>query len=242
LQSELKKDYGLFSGETVLEWTEKLIYEKTGITKATFKELHDLKLKGKPILDVYFIGTNISTSFAEVFSYEHTPDLVISDALRISMSIPFIFKPHRCHIKLEGERVPFGPLYIDGGVGDNYPIWLFDKQKYQNTAIENSNSFVWNRETLGFRFVSKDRKKHYEHGVPLSGKEVNSLGSFVMSVVSCLYSKQEIEHRKSDDIKRTVYINDCGVTSVDFDIENEKKKQLVESGFSAVTDYFKDEL
>ena len=50
------------------------------------------------------------------------------------MSIPLIFKPHRCHVKLEdGTRNAVGPLYIDGGVGENYPIWLFDKQKYQNS-------------------------------------------------------------------------------------------------------------
>lgn len=194
------------------------------------------------MLDVYFISTNISTSFSEVFSFEHTPDLIISDALRSSMSIPFIFKPHRCYVKLEtGERVPIGGLYIDGGACDNFPIWLFDKYKYQQGSIENSklDEFVWNHETLGFRFLSKERKNYYENGGPRPEKEVNSLGSFVMSVISCLYAKQEIEHRKSRDVNRTVYIHDCGVTSVDFDMELEKKKELVEAGFTAVKDYFK---
>jgi predicted acylesterase/phospholipase RssA len=29
-----------------------------------------------------------------VFSFETTPDMVIADAVRISMSIPFLFVPH----------------------------------------------------------------------------------------------------------------------------------------------------
>ena len=35
----------------------------------------------------------------EIFSYKTTPFVVISDAVRISMSIPFVFKPHSKYVK-----------------------------------------------------------------------------------------------------------------------------------------------
>lgn len=57
--------------------------------------------RGRP-LTIYFIGANISTGFAEVYSYEDTPLMKVADAVRISMSIPLFFAAIR---KNEGESV-----------------------------------------------------------------------------------------------------------------------------------------
>ena len=38
------------------------------------------------------MGSNISTGYSEVFSYEHTPNTRVADAVRISMSIPLFFQ------------------------------------------------------------------------------------------------------------------------------------------------------
>ena len=83
------------------------------------------------------MGVNANTGKTEVFSFEHTPDVIISDAVRISMSIPVLYEPHALYAKNEeGLRVPYEPklgqVYIDGGVLDNYPLWLFDKAGYLN--------------------------------------------------------------------------------------------------------------
>jgi NTE family protein len=61
----------------------------------------------------------------------------ISDAVRMSMSIPFFFTPVRLHLNVESDGVTpktdgMGekgqPVYIvDGGVCSNFPIWLFDR-------------------------------------------------------------------------------------------------------------------
>jgi NTE family protein len=67
------------------------------------------------------MGTNLSTRFGEVFSAEHTPRMCIADAVRISMSIPLFFAAKR---SLRGD------VYVDGGVLENYPIKLFDREKY----------------------------------------------------------------------------------------------------------------
>lgn len=77
--------------------------------------------ESKGFRDIYFIGTNISTGFAEVFSYERTPRICIADAVRISMSMPLFFA---------SKRSPRGDVYVDGGLIDNYPIKLFDRKEY----------------------------------------------------------------------------------------------------------------
>ena len=111
---------------------------------------------------MYFMGTNISTGFAEVFSSEHTPRMCVADAVRISMSIPLFFA---------ARRSPRGDVYVDGGVLDNYPIKLFDRQKYveacsheppyykeHNAQLARDGKtvspYVYNEETLGFRLDS----------------------------------------------------------------------------------------
>jgi len=94
---KLKKTFGLFSGIAFRSWAEKLIEKKVHKKLITFQELKKLKQQDpntyKHIKDLYFIGTNITTGYSEIFSAEHTPDMIISDAVRISMSIPFLFTP-----------------------------------------------------------------------------------------------------------------------------------------------------
>jgi predicted acylesterase/phospholipase RssA len=50
------------------------------------------------------------------------------------MSIPFVFYPHQYFVKNKnGEIVVYhlktNQYYSDGGILDNYPIWLFDNEK-----------------------------------------------------------------------------------------------------------------
>jgi predicted patatin/cPLA2 family phospholipase len=91
--------------------------------------LYSLRMEDMPWLTISeissFMGTNLSTGFSEVFSAEHTPRMCVADAARISMSIPLFFA---------AIRNPRGDVYVDGGVTDNYPIKLFDREKYVEAA------------------------------------------------------------------------------------------------------------
>ena len=106
--------------------------------------------------------------FGEIFSVEHTPTTRIADAVRISMSIPLFFAAFRNARK---------DVYVDGGLLNNYPVKLFDRDKYIEEAKrpkmgvetvyykeENArflkkhpaaSRYVYNKETLGFRLDSK---------------------------------------------------------------------------------------
>ncbi|MBS0359287.1 MAG: patatin-like phospholipase family protein [Proteobacteria bacterium] len=115
----------MYKGDVFLEWVKIKIRKKLGNPLATFK---DAKMNNYK--DMYFIATNLSKQCEEIFSYEHTPNMPISIAVRASMSIPFYFKPVRFSI-VDGVYNESGSeIYADGGLTNNYPIELFDKLKY----------------------------------------------------------------------------------------------------------------
>jgi NTE family protein len=108
--------YGWYKGNFFQDWIGSLIARKLNTSHANFKDLRD---KGKP--DLYVYGTNLSTRFGEVFSVERTPEMAIAEAVRISMSIPIFFAAVRNARK---------DIYVDGGCLNNYPVKLFDREKY----------------------------------------------------------------------------------------------------------------
>jgi len=60
-------------------------------------------------------GTCVNDATLHYFSHELTPDMKVLDAIRISISIPFIFKP----------QIYDNKVWVDGGCMNNYPIDLF---------------------------------------------------------------------------------------------------------------------
>ncbi len=86
----LKNEFGWYKGDRFHSWIKDRIKGKTGNPNSTFKEIYDMKKEHK-FKDIYFIGANISTGFAEVYSYEDRPLMKVADAVRISMSIPLLF-------------------------------------------------------------------------------------------------------------------------------------------------------
>ena len=78
----LIKEFGWYKGDYFRTWIGELIGKKTGKPDATFAQVQQQKAD-KGFRDMYFMGTNISTHFSEVFSHEHTPRMCVADAVRI---------------------------------------------------------------------------------------------------------------------------------------------------------------
>jgi NTE family protein len=92
-----------------------IIYCKLNIYNPTFKILYE---KTNKILKIN--GSNLTTSTNDIFSYNTTPDMNILDAIKISICVPFIFKPVLYN----------NNLYIDGGLFNNYLINEVKNKKY----------------------------------------------------------------------------------------------------------------
>jgi len=245
----LWNDFGWNKGDFFLKWAGSLIKSKLGTSKATFKDLHD----NKDLPDLFVIGTNLSTGFSETFSYERHPNMPLAEAVRISMSIPLFFRAVR-----KGNRED---VYVDGGVQLNYPVKLFDREKYidmdnekqaaRHTEYYNKENarfllerpgrspYVYNRQTIGMRLDTEEEIALFRYDEPLQGKKINRFPEYARALIGSLMQVQENIHLHSDDWQRTLYINTLDVKTTDFELSDEKKRALVEQGIIGAETYFK---
>ncbi len=246
----LLSDYGWYKGDFFRRWISELIRRKTGNGESTFKDIAEQGEK-KGFKEVYVIGTNLSTHFAEVFSPEHTPRMVLADAVRISMSIPLFFAAQR---NLRGD------VYVDGGVLENYPIRLFDRKKYiadqnfeahsrepedykkHNSALKEMGKeispYVYNKETLGFRLDSAKEIGLFRDQADPSANRIDDFFSYGWNLIETIMEGQSNQHLQSDDWQRTIYIDTLGVKTTDFSLADGKKDALVDSGRKFTQKYF----
>lgn len=242
----LARHFGWHKGDFFRDWIGQLIADRLGNPNATFA---DLKAKqGAP--DLYVVGTNLSTGFAEVFSMERHPDMPLVEALRISMSIPLFFQAVR-----HGER---GEVYVDGGVQLNYPVKLFDRMKYisegeacacRHTGYYNKENarfllerpghspYVYNCQTLGIRLDTTEEIALYRYNEPIKGQPIKRFHQYARALLTAMMNAQEKQHLRSDDWQRTVYINTLDVGTTDFHISEDKKGALVEQGIRGAERY-----
>lgn len=243
----LVNKFGWYKGDFFHKWIGKLVKKKLGNSNATFQDLKEDKKT-----DLYVYGTNLSTQFGEVFSVEHTPKIRIADAIRISMSIPLFFA---------AVRNARNDVYVDGGVLNNYPVKLFDREKYIEKSIlpkvgittryyqkENkkfltkrpkSSPYIFNRQTLGFRLDSKKEIGVFRYATEPVHNHIDDFFDYTKALLATILESQGNMHLHSDDWQRTIYIDTLGVGTTDFDISDLKKKQLENSGKKGAENYLK---
>ena len=223
-----------------------LINNKLKNPNATFR---DLEAAGRP--DLYVYGTNLSTRFGEIFSIDHTPTTRIADAVRISMSIPLFFAAFR-NVRND--------VYVDGVLLNNFPIKLFDRQKYIDEADRStmgvetgyyrdenkrflkkhpaSSPYVYNKETLGFRLDSKQEIGVFRDGAEPLHENIVDFFDYAKALIGTILDSQGNMHLHSDDWQRTIYIDTLGVGTTDFDLSETMKTKLEQSGLMGANVYF----
>lgn len=120
-------------------WAPWALYRKRGLYRGHKfqKWIHDLlaKKKVKYFKDcniaLRVVATDLTSKKLVVFDSNSYPNIEVAEAVRMSMSIPFLFEPKRI-----GEH-----LFVDGGVLSNFPISLFDVNETLGLRFRaNSNS------------------------------------------------------------------------------------------------------
>jgi predicted acylesterase/phospholipase RssA len=112
--SELIKKFGVDDGKKVIRLIKAIILQRWKRHNYTFEEL--FKLTGKTLI---LTGSNISKNKIVYFSRYKFPNMLILDALRITICYPVLYQP----VKLNGD------YYIDGAALDNYPMRYFKNVK-----------------------------------------------------------------------------------------------------------------
>ncbi|MCW8846446.1 MAG: patatin-like phospholipase family protein [Gammaproteobacteria bacterium] len=236
------RSFGWYKGDFFRHWVGELIRAKVGASDATFRDLSE-----HGCLDLSLVVTNLATGFSEICSLEHTPNMPVADAMRMTISIPLFFTavPGKGH-----------DLYVDGGLLRNYPVKLFDREKYlpedcrerhsfatEYYASDNagrrpgSSAYVYNKETLGFRLDAREKINVFRDAGRPRRRKINDLFDYVSSVVNTVLDVQQTVHLHSDDWQRTIYIDSLGVGTLDFKLKAAQKASLVEQGRLGVQHY-----
>jgi predicted acylesterase/phospholipase RssA len=212
--ARLVNKFGWCSGDVFSEWIDRAIRDKLQPLDEedeplSFDELY--KRTGKTLV---ITACNVNTGTTHYFSRHTAPAMPVRVAVRMSMSIPFMFVPVLYH----------GCFYVDGGTFDNYPLAVFD----YIVPGDASSGLVDKRErdqTLGFRLMADGDpfRKHRAEDIA----DVKQFG--VALVRNMLY---EIERLRTNDelASRTVQVPTLGYGTMDFSLTKKQKLELFVGG------------
>ncbi len=226
--SEFTKLPALCPGEKFRNWMEDKIAHKTGIKYCTFGELDALaKENPKKYMELYVFAVELrgmdGGKIRRLGTISKDPelpckDLIISDAVRCSMSIPFVFAPHALHYKNAlGGRSPYlkiGKL-VDGGLLINFPIDMFDDPSRET-----------NLRTLGLGFeVQKANSAPME--------------PTIHGVASAYYNFQEsLDDIRPHNTNRMILLPTQGVGTIPKPLSSDKKREVAEGARKRVQETF----
>lgn len=226
----LMSHYGMHDGEVFEEILRTYVARGCGDAEITFEELA-AKASASPgkFSDLFVITSNLNKQRAEVLCAQTYPEMRVVEAVRCSMSIPIVFEPHE-----HG-----GDLFVDGGLSWNYPIDLFDHAHPEQATprrrgVEGSASIT--APTLGFALQAKPGAGANGFWSPETA-DIDSFGSMLRALVNFMYQSANMVHLHDEDIARTVFIDDLGVSDMAFDAPKAVIDELVESGRAATLRY-----
>jgi len=251
--TRLLTEYGWYKGDAFRKWIRKLVRAKiralsraTGVklppTRPTFAELAGwhkaLARQGRQLPALYVVGSNLSQQRREIYSAErgHSPDLHIDDAVRRSMSIPLFFA---C------ARGAGRDVIVDGGLTWNYPVNIFDHQRYLSAedkglkvVYAQAPEVRFNTETLGFRL---DTTRELELNIKdwsNAPMQVDNIVKYAWALGAFMRAVANKVHLHKNDWARTVFVDVGGeIGFTDFDLDEQQQASLVEAGRQGVARY-----
>lgn len=235
----LKKNLGFFKGAAVSAWIDTLIKNKTGDADITFRQMHDKK-EEKHYKDLYITGTDLTYQRLIVFSFENYPDMKLKDAIRISTSIPFYFEP--VYMNDSGKicnSTDSGNIHVmtDGGLLSNYPLQIFDEEKYGDCIITASGK--QNKQTLGLLLEKPEQivySKTNRGNYPL---QIKTIRNYFGAVYRTVIDKPNPEASDSNLLRRTILISNLNVSGRVREIPYKTVNAFVEAGKEGVRDFFR---
>ncbi|MFQ5894170.1 MAG: patatin-like phospholipase family protein [Nitrospinota bacterium] len=163
----------------------------------------------------------------DIHYYGYDPDdLEIATALRMSMSIPVFFEPYRLKNRNTGQE----HLIVDGGILSNYPVWLFDAPVGTDPQ--------W--PTFGFDLYRPADEADGEAPWPQHLNDINNIFDFAKAIWNTMFSAVDRRYIAKRHWARTIPIDNLGFTATDFNLSNEDKGNLWDSGVEAAEQFMKN--
>ncbi len=142
--SSLKYEFGFFLASKFRDKIDCYIEMKSGIKNCTFKQFFE-----EFQIDLVVTGFDVATNETYYFRNDKRwQNLCVADAIRMSISIPIIFKPIYMSIEtnsftsMSDIQKPVNYI-VDGGLGNAFPLHVFDEP----------NTLKLNPQVVGFNLT-----------------------------------------------------------------------------------------
>jgi hypothetical protein len=225
---------GLFPGKAPRDFFNQVItnqiarkFPNAGRSRSSGETFKTLFSKFKKHLVV--TGTNLSTGRTQLFSRTETPDFPVADAVRISMSLPYAFKPY----VIKGparDNWPEPGVYVDGGLWNNSPLREFEREERLGAMLKVSSTFpdpLAIKNTLLLRLGVNEPKS------------IDNFGSMLIALLGGGFlgtGESQVLKRFED---RTLVLDTNPLGLLDFAPPTDVRKSINERSYKAVEHYFK---
>lgn len=201
---------GMYKGQYVINWLEGLLMKQTDKQLASF---HDLEEQFG--IQVRVVASDITNMRELVFpddladyGFADPKAFPVSHAVRASMSIPFFFEPY----ELECPNGHTATL-VDGGLLSNFPVDLFDPGTEQPQLP-----------TIGF---------YLQAPTDAASNPTATLEQFAHALVSTVLEAHDRDAVLDQNYERSIDIPTGSIGTTDFNLTEEQKEWLFQSGLSA---------
>ena len=194
-----------FVGREVYDVMLKPIFKMKGLKyEITFKELYEYSN-----IKLNVFALNFNTFKNETFNYVLTPDFPVIDAVYMSATFPFVFKPIYYN----------DSYYIDGGVENDYPI-------------DECLNECKNEETLGINI------KYPENYVNELKMDIsNNAIDYCIKMIRKLIEVNKKINKNKNVLNNEIIIEMNSIDSL-FDLsKKETRRNLIEMGKNSIDDY-----
>ncbi|WP_353505375.1 patatin-like phospholipase family protein [Clostridium sp. Marseille-Q2269] len=203
---------GIYSGDSIEKWIDDMLKVK-GIN--TFNDLMDNDTCKLKIIASDITEKKMITFPDDLYTYGFSlSNFRVSKAIRMSISIPFFFKPVEF---IHGNGVSY---IVDGSVCSGYPISIFDNLDGKE-----------NIPTIGFKF------DNVEISNTKQGK--NDPLSFLFDIADTMNKKDSRRWMIDKNIDRSILIPTLGISATDFDLSKQETIKLYKSGYKSAEKFLK---
>ena len=215
---DLWHDGGWAKGEALEKWYGDLLAQLCG--GADQRNITLSQVYARFGNTVVLSQTCLESGTTHYYCKDTKPDLPLARAVRMSAGYPILYPM----VIYEGNH------WWDGGIGDNYPIHVFDSDDLLLVG-KHDKTRVANAATVGFKLVSsldQPLGQRHRQSTPIHNvyDAIKSVGNMVLAM-----SRQLHVHAR--DWERSVLIDVGQLSAIDFNLNQSEKDALISNGRSA---------
>jgi NTE family protein len=219
--------WGVYKGDVFLRWMRETLAVK-GVH--TFGDLRRGIADRGQNYPLRVVASDVTRGMMVVLPddarhYDIDPDaLGVAEAVRMSISIPFLFRPVTLHMHTgnPGAETLESYYIVDGALLSNFPVRLFD------------GAGMDERPTFGLRLAGR------RAGHRANQYNVRSLVTYVLAMGDTAMSAADLYYLDTHNYMRTIEIDNLGIAATGFELSQSDREALYMAGTAAARDFLAD--